>query len=169
LFTDPAGDAQDYYVPGSPNRADLDVRSVSVANDRSVLRLVTRVAHLDSPQATGENYYVFFSVKDISYTAQAYRGLDATTFRLDSVRDADPSGNLGQTTPIAGSVDQGRGTIALSVPLQLIGHPRTGARVYDVSAVTGETVGTADAGAGATIDDTSRGHVYVIDRPVCSK
>jgi hypothetical protein len=55
------------------------------------------------------------------------------------------------------------------VPLQLIGHPRTGARVYDVSAVTGETVGTADAGAGATIDDTSRGHVYVIDRPVCSK
>jgi hypothetical protein len=167
LITDEVGDAQEYFLPGGPNRADLDITAVTVSNDATSLHLTVRVSQLAGPQPTGENYYVFFSVKDVGYLAYSYRGLDATTFRLQSGRAADPSGKVDQTAPIDGQIDQAHGTIRLDVPLAAIGHPKSGARIYDVSSRTGETVGTADGGAGSTIDDTSRGYVYVLDRPAC--
>jgi hypothetical protein len=170
VLTDPAGDADDYYVPTKPQRADLDIVAVGLSNDRSTLRVTVAISRLASPPAgTADNYYVFFNVKDAGYVATAYRGLDATRFALESRRQADPTGTVGEAVPIGGEFSDGSSTVTMDVPLSLVGAPRSGARIYDAWSASGETVGLSGASAGSTIDSTASGRVYVLDQPGCAK
>jgi len=163
LIKDPSGDALEHYLPTKRNRADLDITSVSVTNDRSSLRLTTRVAHLAAPQPIGGIYSVFFRVHGFPYVAEAYRGLDETTFLLavDNRFGDRPS------WPIAGTVDQKTRSVTVVVPLALIGSPRAGARIDGISAVSSESMGTSTVAVVGRTDETSQGHVSVLNRPAC--